>query len=311
MNNTLLPLLKRITNILPFGRYTLYKYLSMINFDEFVYSTGLSNSFKFVCNLKDPVARVVYFSDIIEPQFISIIENHLKPGMSFVDVGASWGYYTMLASKITGDKGRVIALEPDLRYSILLENNIELNSIKNVTVHKIAAGQCDGFIYMELKEKSSNELWEIPRSVIKTNDDPLDLDAIKCKKLDEILGSSLGLLDQKISFLKMNIEGAEYEALGGMSDGLRNMIYQRMLIEFHPPWLEQRGSSTQVLVKEILSCGYSGWWIRRSSADMRRLMYTRELPNPQDFLLEMESEEPPDQDVWPCAFFIDPKLLMQ
>jgi FkbM family methyltransferase len=304
MTKTLLPILKRIINVLPFGRFTLYRYISKINFGEFIYSARSSNSFKFICNIKDPISRAVFFSDAIEPQFISIIENNLKQGMSFVDVGASWGYYSMLASKIVGDMGSVIALEPDIRYLNLLKKNIELNAIHNTVICNVAAGQEDGFIYMESQEKSNDAPWEIPRATINA-EDPLKLNAIECRKLDDILGTFfIGASNDKISFLKMNIEGAEYEALKGMTEGLKNMRYERMLIEFHPPWLEEREVNTEILVNQILSYGYKGWWIQRSRADIRKLMYSNYLPSPKDFLLEMRDGIPPVQDVWPCAYFI-------
>ena len=39
--------------------------------------------------------------------------GHLKPGMTFIDVGANIGYFTVLASRLVGPEGRVIGFEPN------------------------------------------------------------------------------------------------------------------------------------------------------------------------------------------------------
>ena len=48
-----------------------------------------------------------------EPHLTAVFERYCKPGMTVVDVGANLGYYSLLASRLVGPSGRVVALEPN------------------------------------------------------------------------------------------------------------------------------------------------------------------------------------------------------
>lgn len=61
------------------------------------------------------------------------ILNHLRPGDTFVDVGASAGYYSVVAAMIVGPQGRVVAVEPIPETYELLRANVALNELRNVT----------------------------------------------------------------------------------------------------------------------------------------------------------------------------------
>lgn len=64
------------------------------------------------------------------------VANYLSPGMTFVDIGANFGYYTMLANNIVGPTGRVVAYEANPAIAELLErtksDNQALFEIRNV-----------------------------------------------------------------------------------------------------------------------------------------------------------------------------------
>jgi precorrin-6B methylase 2 len=48
-----------------------------------------------------------------EPAKHALIRRRLRPGMTFVDVGANKGDFTLLAARLTGKAGRVISIEPE------------------------------------------------------------------------------------------------------------------------------------------------------------------------------------------------------
>lgn len=53
------------------------------------------------------------------------VRRHLKPGATFVDVGAHIGYYSVLAASVVGPSGRVVAFEPNPANAILWRANME------------------------------------------------------------------------------------------------------------------------------------------------------------------------------------------
>ncbi len=75
----------------------------------------------------------------------SAIMPLLQPGMSFCDVGAQMGYYTLLGAARIGHTGRLHAFEPNPRAASLLRRSIALNGLDRfVTLHEAAAGAVPG-----------------------------------------------------------------------------------------------------------------------------------------------------------------------
>jgi FkbM family methyltransferase len=68
-----------------------------------------------------------------------LMENVLRPGMTFVDAGANIGYFSVLGSRLVGPKGRVFAVEPDPLNLTILRANLERCGCFNVTVLPVAA----------------------------------------------------------------------------------------------------------------------------------------------------------------------------
>ena len=75
---------------------------------------------------------------IWEKKSTEAISKMLKKGDVFVDCGAHWGYYSLLASSIVGPEGLVYAFEPSPSNFSLLSMNIAINNIGNVRVLPLA-----------------------------------------------------------------------------------------------------------------------------------------------------------------------------
>jgi FkbM family methyltransferase len=94
---------------------------------------------RFEGKLSNVVQRAVFHFGVFEPNLTAWIRAHLKPGDVFVDVGANVGYFSLLASRMVGKDGRVIALEPAPSTFAVLEHNILLNKAENVRAVRVAA----------------------------------------------------------------------------------------------------------------------------------------------------------------------------
>src|SRR5215472_8330099 len=77
------------------------------------------------------------FREYYEPE-LAYLEEILAPGHVFVDVGANFGVYTLVASGLVGKKGRVLAFEPTVQSFAILKQNIRLNCSSNVDPFQIA-----------------------------------------------------------------------------------------------------------------------------------------------------------------------------
>ena len=76
--------------------------------------------------------------------------RHLKPGMTAIDVGANFGYYTLLFGDAVGDTGHVIAVEPNPEAAILLRETVLLNGHADRTriiPHALGAAAGQAWLY--------------------------------------------------------------------------------------------------------------------------------------------------------------------
>ena len=76
-----------------------------------------------------------------DPNELDLLANVLTEGMTFIDVGANSGLYSVFAAKRVGAAGAVISFEPSLREAATLNRNIALNKLANVTAFELAVGE--------------------------------------------------------------------------------------------------------------------------------------------------------------------------
>ncbi|HWZ46213.1 MAG TPA: FkbM family methyltransferase [Candidatus Saccharimonadales bacterium] len=224
----------------------------------------------FMCDLRDTISREVCFTGSYEPLETLILQKVLRPGMTFVDVGANWGYFSLLGSHIVGRTGRVIALEPDPRTFAALQSNISRNSLDNVTVKQVAAADRQGTcIIAGYSEEDGN--FGVTRLV-----DSAPTSGVRFQAQTETLDSLLhecGL--DKVDLVKIDVEGAEDLVLAGMQAGLQQARYTAILLELHPSLLEERGKKVEDAIQRLVEATYTGWSIDHSPRAVKEAAYGR------------------------------------
>ncbi|MBI3898087.1 MAG: FkbM family methyltransferase [Gammaproteobacteria bacterium] len=93
---------------------------------------------------RDIVQRYVFLYGRWEPNLTSWFIDRLKRDDVFIDVGANIGYYSLLASTVIGDRGRVVAIEASPSIFEQLRANISLNSASNIRALHCAAAAVSG-----------------------------------------------------------------------------------------------------------------------------------------------------------------------
>jgi len=146
-----------------------------------------------------------------EGDVYNFILSNLKLGDIFVDVGANVGYYSILAPKLVGTNGKVFAIEPIPQTSQVLKFNIKLNKLENV----IVIDEAGWHTYAKLKLKIPMGEFGLASS-FRNGELEVDVDAIP---LNEVLAHT-GL--SQIKLIKIDVEGAEYEVLRGLTETLKH-----------------------------------------------------------------------------------------
>jgi len=121
--------------------------------------------------------------------------------------GGHVGFYTLLAATRIGEEGKVVVFEPDPANVNFLKRHVSLNGFENVDVRPVAVSSSSGSFSFESGEHSSTG------KISNTGDLQ-----IKTVTLDELYKQGEISLPQ---CLKMDIEGAEYEALRGATEVLK------------------------------------------------------------------------------------------
>lgn len=176
-----------------------------------------------------------------------------EAGNVFLDIGAYVGPYTILGALAVGPHGKVVAMEPDVENRLQLQRNLSLNGISNCTVIPYAAWSRSGRVGWH---RGAEPVWHGIQEESKS-------DSVETVRVDDIISEQA--LD-RVDWIKMDIEGAELEALKGAENTLAR-FKPRLFIEVH---------NTTEAIREFLDS--QGYRIERESFD-----------------------EPPDQHGWLLA----------
>ena len=149
--------------------------------------------------------------DNYERDVTSLFRSRLQPGMSVVDIGANIGYFTMLAASLVGPQGHVLAVEPNPRNVRLLEASRRANHFDHVTIAQSAAGRETGILI--LHTSFSNGTTSAPPDEL---GQLLSSESVSCLRLDPLLDAWA-----TVDLIKVDVEGAEYNALLGAEATIR------------------------------------------------------------------------------------------
>ncbi|HVE84615.1 MAG TPA: FkbM family methyltransferase [Myxococcales bacterium] len=294
----------RVVRHLPVARYRVMNFLSRFRPSRFVatLSGPAKPPLRFECDLRNALAREVFFTGQYEPQETLLVRALLRPGQTFVDVGAHWGYFTLLAAGLVGEPGRVVAFEADPRVFDTLATNLAMNRLPHVTAKAVAVAATEGTVQL-LGYSDAQENWGISRIAPKAGSPPeagAKTFEVPARPLDAML-DELGV--GPVDLVKMDIEGAEVFALQGMQAGIAAGRYRRVLLELHPAELRAHGVEPAAVIARLRDAGYQGLTIDHSAAITRRAAYGRRVPWSQ-LVRPMRAGEA--LDAWPHTLWLAP-----
>lgn len=178
-----------------------------------------------------------------------VIESFLSLialGETVFDVGANMGTYSILLAKRVGEKGRVIAFEPEEKSLALLEKNRALNKLENIQVVAKALGDKPATTSLYLGETTGNF------SLVKSYENH-----IASQKIEVVAGDEF-VVDHQVavpSAIKIDVEGFEYQVLYGLKNTLENALCRVLCVEMHPG-LFPDGVDEKKIISFIKSLGF-------------------------------------------------------
>lgn len=198
------------------------------------------------------IHRDLFLKGTREEVSVGIIKNFLKSGDVVLEAGANIGYYTILESKLIGNKGIVYAVEPIKENFELLKKNIALNKLKNVKTFNLGFSNIKGRLNINVSPEGNlntpAEIGKISR-----------VDVVKCETLDGFFKGK-----RKPNFIRMDIEGYEDVIFSGGEKTLNNL--RGIFVELHFPLIgEQR------MINLLRKLKDKGFEIHRAIMEWERL----------------------------------------
>ncbi len=201
----------------------------------------------------------IYWSGFHHLQELLYLDKQLKKNMVFVDVGANQGEFALFAAmKLT--EGKVLAFEPVTKNRELLKENIKLNALKNLGVFNYGLSDKKGSfpIYTSTDASTFHGIHEGLSTLFKSGGRNEVEENISLEVFDDCFNAE----EQVISFIKIDVEGAELFALKGMHSFLEK-YHPEILIEINEETFNAAGYNTADVLHYLESFGYKPFKIYR------------------------------------------------
>ena len=200
----------------------------------------------------DDIARTILVSrqGRWEPEVWAAISSGLSDGAVFFDVGAHIGYDSIKAARLVGEKGRVVAFEPNPNTLTLLRSNIEASRARNIIVQPIACTDSEQTLTLFDSTPGGNSgSSSLSRANAGGQTRPY---TVRGRPIDDVV-SELGIT--RVDVVKADVEGAELLVLRGAAQTLRR-FHPKLILEVVPRQLENMHASVEALQAFIKALGY-------------------------------------------------------
>lgn len=194
----------------------------------------------------------------------------LRPGMTVLDVGAHIGYYALHAAKVVGRGGRVLAFEPVNQNFALLEANVRLNALGSV-LEPVQAAVSDHAhtLTMQLSDLNSGDhrVYATTRGddALFHQSQPRAAQPVQAIVIDEFLSQQQ---IAQVDVIKMDVQGAEMQALNGMRATLRRNANIMLFFEYWQFGLQAAGTAPRAPLDFLESLGLALWRIDTAAKEL-------------------------------------------
>ncbi len=219
------------------------------------------------------LCELLYF-DNFEPETRHFFEAYLRPGDTFLDIGANIGLYALVAARLVGNRGCVHAFEPCSQTFERLLDNVQINGLRNVTSHKVALS----FENAKAELTLANGGFDAWNSLGK----PYMGETTGCEMVTTVTLDSFARehsLDGRNCVLKIDVEGWENQVLAGAEQFLSGDDAPLLCIEFTQEAALLAGSSCPELYRTLERLGYRMFNISSVADEVQPFPFRETFPN--------------------------------
>ena len=190
--------------------------------------------------------RIPILTGEIDPAITALIKKNVREGMIVFDLGANFGWFSLIFSKLVGSSGHVYTFEADPTLIKTINENVKLNKLDNVTVIPKAISNKSG-----ISEFSLDETYDT-RNQLDAKSPKGKVIKIETISLDEFCNEN-GI--KQVDFIKMDIEGSEPKAIKGMKKIILSNPNLKIVTEFNQYAIKSVDSSPQEFLELLDEMG--------------------------------------------------------
>jgi FkbM family methyltransferase len=191
------------------------------------------------------VSRSVYLGGRWHHQVVSMLREHVKPGMVALDVGANVGFMAVHMAERAGPDGLVLAFEPEPRNFALLAANARCARYRNLVPLMEAVGDRVGTASLYLSPRDGGD-----HRIVADDDGRAAID-VPLTTVDQVARERR----TDVHFAKMDIQGAEGAAIRGMERTLASPSFRGLVMEFWPDALRRAGDRPEEILDALHRSG--------------------------------------------------------
>ena len=196
-----------------------------------------------------------------EPLIADIFYSEVKTGDVVLDIGANIGVFTLLGAKLVGSEGSVYAFEPDPENFSLLTQNVNQSRYKNITlVNKAVNSQtCPLKLYQSESNRGDHQIHDSGQN--------RKFISVQGVAIDDYFDEN----EKRVKLIKMDIQGAEWDAIQGMSNILNQDHPLIIISELWPFGLLRAGVSTEIYLSFMKERNFEIFHINHASNQLIKM----------------------------------------
>ncbi|TNE30054.1 MAG: FkbM family methyltransferase [Sphingomonadales bacterium] len=209
---------------------------------DYIALTRLHTGHKIYVDTRDiGIASHLMMDGRWEPWVERVLVKALKPGMTFCDIGANFGYYTLIGASAVGARGRVFAFECNPRLFDLLNRSVLVNGLHEIVELSplaVSGGMEQATLTYDNKFSGGGTILEAGPDSSETHNKI----TVGCASLDSLLS-----LQTSPNVLKVDVEGSEPLVFEGAHRILSDRRLQTIIFEYYAPSISRSISPTALL----------------------------------------------------------------
>ena len=211
-----------------------------------------------------PIYNFIYpiFKKNQDKHEIKLLKKYVIKGDIVFDIGGNIGFYTKILSELVGKDGKVYTFEPDETNFLYLKKNT--GNLKNVELVNKAVSYKTGAITL-----FHSDLLNVDHKTYVT-DDYISKTEVECVALDDFIPN------QKVDFIKIDIQGFEYFAFQGMKEIFKKNENLKIITELYPYGLNNSGINVDEFISFLKN---NAFYIYKMSGNKLSILSDKDISN--------------------------------